>query len=156
MTLDNLLRIAKLKAHVADKAEIARLLASADRALFDAAVPDVSAVTRLDAAYRAIMQAALVAMLANGYRPVTSEAGHHQLLIQALPKTAGIDADRVRVLDAYRAARNQSDYRGVPVSDSVVDECRKSARLRQFGSGESTPMDVHDVETVHAAWTMQT
>ena len=127
MTLDNLLRIGKLRAHVADKAEIARLLAAAERALSDAAVPDVSADTRLDAAYRAIMQAALVAMLANGYRPVTSEAGHHQLLIQALPKTAGVDPDRVRVLDAYRAARNQSDYRGVPVSNAVADECREDA-----------------------------
>lgn len=73
------------------------------------------------------MQTALVAMLANGYRPVTSEAGHHQLLIQALPKTAGIDPDRVRDLDAYRAARNQSDYRGVPVSDAVAAECRDEA-----------------------------
>ena len=127
MTLDNLLRIGKLRPHVADKVEIGRLLAAAERALADAAVADVSADTRLDAAYRAIMQAALVAMLANGYRPVTSEAGHHQLLIQALPKTAGIYPDRVRVLDAYRAARNQSDYRGVPVSDSVVDECREDA-----------------------------
>jgi hypothetical protein len=127
MTLDNLLRIGKLRAHAADRAEIARLLDAAERAVSDAAVPDVSAGTRLDAAYRAIMQAALVAMLANGYRPITSEAGHHQLLIQALPKTAGIDPDRVRVLDAYRAARNQSDYRGVAVSDSVVDECRDEA-----------------------------
>jgi hypothetical protein len=75
-------------------------------------VSDVSADTRLDAAYRAIMQAALVAMLANGYRPVSSEAGHHQVLIQALPKTAGIDPDLVRILDAYRAARNQSDCGG--------------------------------------------
>lgn len=69
------------------------------------------------------MQAAMAAMLANGYRPATSEAGHHQLLIQALPKTVGMPADRVRVLDAYRAARNQSDYRGVPVSDAVSKEC---------------------------------
>jgi hypothetical protein len=125
MTLDNLLRIGKLKAHVADKAEIERLLASAERALSDAAQTEISADTRLDSAYRAIMQAALVAMLANGYRPATNEAGHHQLLIQALPKTAGIAADRVRVLDAYRAARNQSDYRGIPVSNSVAEECRE-------------------------------
>jgi hypothetical protein len=68
-------------------------------------------------------------MLANGYRPATSEAGHHQLLIQALPKTAGIDLNRVRVLDAFRAARNQSDYRGVPVSDSVAAECLDEAQV---------------------------
>jgi len=73
------------------------------------------------------MQAATTAMLANGFRPATSEAGHHQLLIQALPRTAGIPADRVRVLDGYRAARNQSDYRGVPVSDAVAKECAADA-----------------------------
>jgi hypothetical protein len=128
MTLDNLLRIGKLKAHVADRAEIARLLAAAERALADSAVPGLSSDTRLDAAYRAIMQVALIAMFANGYRPATSEGGHHQLLIQALPRTAGVAADRVRVLDAFRAARNQSDYRGVPVSDSVAAECAAEAR----------------------------
>jgi hypothetical protein len=100
LRLDNFLCIGKLKAHVADKAEIARLLAAAERALADAGVAGLSTDTRLDAAYRAIMQAALVAMLADGYRPATSEAGHHQILVQALPKTANISADRVPVLDA--------------------------------------------------------
>jgi len=41
MTLDNLLRIGKVKAHAADKVEIGRLLASAERALADAGVPGV-------------------------------------------------------------------------------------------------------------------
>lgn len=128
MTLDNLLRIGKLKPHAADKAEIARLLASAERALADANVRDLSSDSRLDLAYRAIMQAALIAMLANGYRPATSEPGHHQLLIQALPKTLGLAGERARVLEGFRAARNQSDYRGVPVSDTVALECVDEAR----------------------------
>ncbi len=108
MTLDNLLRIGKLRAHVADRAEITRLLAAAERGLADAGILGLSADSRLDVAYRAIMQTALVAMLANGYRLVTSEGGHHQLLIQALPKTTGIASERVRDLDASPAARNQS------------------------------------------------
>jgi hypothetical protein len=128
MTLDNLLRIGKLKAHVADKAEIARLLGAAARGLADAGVAGLSSDSRLDLAYRAIMQAALIAMLANGYRPATNEAGHHQVLIQALPKTAGIPAERVAVLDAFRAARNRTDYRGVPVSESTAAECVAEAR----------------------------
>lgn len=48
MTLDNLLRIGKLRAHAVDKAETTRLLAAAERGLADARVPDVSADTRLD------------------------------------------------------------------------------------------------------------
>ncbi len=130
MTLDNLRRIGKLKPHAADKTEIARLFESARRALADAGIERLSSDARLDLAYRAIMQAALAAlaaMLANGYRPATSEPGHHQLLIQALPKTAGVSMERIRVLDAYRAARNLSDYRGVPVSDGVARECAAEA-----------------------------
>ena len=129
MTLDNLLRIGKLKPHAADKVEIGRLLAAARRALKDAGLDQVSSDTRLDLAYRAIMQAALAAMLAHGYRPATSEPGHHQLIIQTLPKTAGIAAERIRVLDGFRSARNQSDYRGVPVSDAVARECLAEARM---------------------------
>jgi hypothetical protein len=123
MTLENLARIGKLKAHAADEREIARLLESADRALKDAAVAGLSTDSRLELAYRALMQAALAAMLANGYRPATSEPGHHQVVIQALPKTIGMAAERVQVLEAYRKARNQSDYRGLPVSDAVAREC---------------------------------
>jgi hypothetical protein len=73
MTLDNLLRIGRLKPHVADKAEIERLLAAAERALQDAGVQGLSTDSRLDLTYRAIMQAALIAMLANNLRPATSE-----------------------------------------------------------------------------------
>jgi len=128
MTLENLARIGKLKAHVADEREIARLLESAERALGDASVESLSAESRLELAYRGLMQSALAAILANGYRPATSEAGHHQLVIQALPRTIGMAPERVQVLDAYRKARNQSDYRGIPVSDAVARECAKDAR----------------------------
>lgn len=69
----------------------------------------------------------MAAMFASGYRPVTSEAGHHQLLIQALPMTAGIGPDTVRLLDAFRAARNRADYLGVPVSGTIAEECLSHA-----------------------------
>lgn len=128
MTLDNLLRIGKLKAHAADEREIARLLESAERALQDASVAALSSDGCLDLAWRAVMQAALAAVMANGYRPVTSEPGHHQLLLQVLPKAIGMVPERVLLLDAYRKARNQSDYRGVPVPDVVARECVEEAR----------------------------
>jgi hypothetical protein len=66
------------------------------------------------------MQAALIAMLANNFRPATSEPGHHQLLIQALPKIIGLPDERVPMFEGFRAARNMSDYRGVSVSDTVT------------------------------------
>jgi HEPN domain-containing protein len=128
MTLENLLRIGKLKAHVADEDEIARLLAAARRALRDASLPTLSSNGRLDLAYLALTQSALAALRANGYRPSTSEPGHHRLVLQLLPKTIGLAPERVRVLDAYRKARNQADYHGVPVSDTVAHECVEAAR----------------------------
>jgi hypothetical protein len=128
MTLENLLRIGTVKAHVATREEVDRLLRAATRALGDADVEGVSSTGRLDHAYQAIMQAALAAMMAKGYRPATSEPGHHQLVIHALPLTAGVTPDRVRVLDAFRVARNQADYRGIPVSDAVAREAAAVAR----------------------------
>jgi hypothetical protein len=127
MTLENLLRTGQLKVHAADERELARLLESAQVALNDAKIASLSSTSRLDLAYRAIMQAALAAVLANGYRPSTSEPGHHQLLLQTLPKTIGLASERVRVLEAFRKARNQNDYRGIPVSDATARECAEEA-----------------------------
>ena len=123
MTLENLLRVGKLKAQAADAAEIARLLESAALALRDAGLAGLSNESRLDLGWKGIMQSALAAMRMQGYRPATSEPGHHQLLIQALPKTAGIAIERIVVLEAFRKARNQLDYRGIPVPDAVAKEC---------------------------------
>ena len=128
MSLENLARIGKLKPHAPDRSEIARLLESAERALKDAALGNLSSDTRLKAAYGALMQAALAAMYAKGYRPTTSEPGHHQLVIQALSLTMKLPAERIRVLEGYRKARNQSEYRGIPVSDAVLNECLNDAR----------------------------
>ncbi|MBL0143570.1 MAG: hypothetical protein IPP91_16035 [Betaproteobacteria bacterium] len=84
--------------------------------------------SRFGLAYDAILKAALAAMLANGYRPVTSEPGHHQTLIQALVKTAQWEPQAVVVLEAYRKLRNKSDYEGIPVGESVAAACIGSAR----------------------------
>jgi hypothetical protein len=127
MTLENLLRIGRLKAQPVDEVQVARLLDGAELAVRDAAVEGLSAISRLDIAWRAIMQASLAALLANGYRPSTSEPGHHQMMVHALPKTIGMDPRRVQVLDAFRKMRNQVDYHGVPVSDAVAAECGQAA-----------------------------
>lgn len=102
MTLQNLLRIGRLNEHAPTAAEIARLLTAIDRNIADAAVASISEATRFDAAYKAVMQCALVAMLAAGYRPSTSEPGHHQTLIQSLPLTLGAANEIWVVLDALR------------------------------------------------------
>ena len=62
----------------------------------------ISAETRFDAAYKAIMQVALAALMANGFRPDTNRHGHHMTVVQSLPKSIGLATDRMVVLDALR------------------------------------------------------
>jgi hypothetical protein len=131
MTLQNLLRIGKLKDHVPTATEVQRLLAAVDRNLADAAVPKISDESRFDIAYKAVMQCALAAMLASGYRPSTSEPGHHVTLIQSLPFTLGVDNATWVVLDALRRKRNGNDYTGDVVTPDMVAECvAQATRLR--------------------------
>ena len=128
MTLDNLAKIGRLKPHAASIDEIADLVNAALRNLDDAHAENISPENRFDAAYKCIMQAALVGLLANGFRPDTKAPGHHQTVIQTLPKTIGLDAGRLAVLDALRNKRNLSDYTGRPIDLASLDACIEEAR----------------------------
>lgn len=123
MTLDNLLAIHKLQRFEVDAAGIQRLIAAAARNLQDGKLTELSTENRFDAAYKTIMQCAMLGLWANGYRVSTNQPGHHQTAIQALPKSLGVAQDTVIVLDALRKRRNLSDYEGDTVSQAVLDEC---------------------------------
>lgn len=90
----------------------------------DAIAPE----TRFDVAYKAIMQLAIAALHANGYRLLTSRPGHHQTAIQSLPLAIGLALDKMQVLDALRKQRNLADYSGERAPIALVDECMISAR----------------------------
>lgn len=126
MTLKNLLGIS-LDEVKADKEQIGKLLAAAERNIGDAQLQQLSAENRFDAAYKAIMQLAM-ALNANGYRTLTSKPGHHQTALQTLPQTVGLAQAKAIVLDALRKQRNVSDYSGDLVSDAAVVECLASAK----------------------------
>lgn len=127
MTLENLVQIGKLKPHKATREEIARLLAAARRNLKDAGYAGLSPESRFDIAYKAIMQCALIAVMANGFRPSTSEPGHHATVIQSLPKTVGLASERVIVLDKLRKKRNLSDYTGEGIGEEEAAACIRAA-----------------------------
>lgn len=135
MTLENLLKIGQVKSHVTDAAEVGRLPDAAKRNLADAQVAAISRETRFDAAYKAIMQAALAALMANGFRPDTNRPGHHATVLQSLPKTIGLQNDRMAVLDVLRRKRNLSDYTGEDIDDVSVQNCLLEAKrlLREVG-----------------------
>jgi hypothetical protein len=83
VTLQNLLGLS-LDAIAPDKVQIGKLLAAAQRNIQDAQLTALSAENRFDAAYKAILQLAMAALHANGYRTLTSKPGHHQTAIQTL------------------------------------------------------------------------
>lgn len=128
MSLQNLLKIGQLKEHPEDAEEIERLLSAAQRSVADARVTAIGPETRFDAAYKAIMQVALAALMAHGFRPDTNRPGHHATVIQALPLTLGLAAARVTVLDTLRRKRNLSDYTGEDIDDASVNACVAEAQ----------------------------
>lgn len=128
MTLANLLAIQRLLAFSATPEGVQRLLAAAVRNLADAQLAQLSAENRFDAAYKCIMQCAMLGLWAHGYRTSTSQPGHHQTALQALPLTMGLPNDIIIVLDALRKQRNLNDYEGDPIGDAVVIECLGQAQ----------------------------
>lgn len=126
MTLNNLLGLS-LEAIEPDTASIERLLEAAQASLNDARLPDLSCEGRFDMAYKAIMQAANAALQANGFRTLTSKPGHHQTMIQTLPRTIGLDTATMVLLDQMRKQRNVIDFSGDLVSESLAAEAVKQA-----------------------------
>ncbi|HEX5209736.1 MAG TPA: hypothetical protein VFW10_18300 [Steroidobacteraceae bacterium] len=121
--MENLLKIGQLKPHPPEAAEIERLLVAARRNLRDAGVTSISPETRFDAAYKAIMQSALSALMMHGYRPETNRPGHHMTVIQSLPLTIGLESKRLIVLDTLRRQRNVADYTGDDVDATTAEHC---------------------------------
>ena len=127
MSLRNLVGIS-LEVVTPDKAQVARLLAASERNISDAQLPGLSVENRFDAAYKAIMQLAMVALHAHGFRTLTSKPGHHQTAIQTLTLTVALEQRQVLVLDTLRKQRNLADYSGEPVTESAAAACLVSAQ----------------------------
>ena len=131
MSLEGLEKIGQIKPHPVDAAEINQLLAAAARNLKDAHLQDNSTETRFDCAYKALMQSALVALMANGYRPSTNVPGHQMTMIQSLTITMALEPKRMVVLDALRRKRNLNDYLGADLDEESTQACVAEAiRLR--------------------------
>ncbi|MBP9147812.1 MAG: DNA-binding protein [Rhodoferax sp.] len=128
MSLENLIKINQLQRHTATADEVQRLLAAANRNMADSGVAGLSDETRFDAAYKAIMQCAMLGLMANGYRPSTTTPGHHQTMIQTLGLTMGIGKEVWIVLDSLRKKRNLNDYSGDLIEPAAVRNCISHAQ----------------------------
>jgi len=79
MTLDNMVGRG-LERAASSRDEIARYLAKIRRKIADSRKDSISLDSRFGIAFEGLLQIALAALRANGYR-TTSEAGHRQLAI---------------------------------------------------------------------------
>ena len=127
VSLQNLLKIGQLAEHVADKKQISKMLAAAERYLGDARQETISCEPRLSAAYQAITQYSMVALSANGSRSSKSTPGHHQTMIQSLIHSIRLDRDQMLLLDTFRVKRNAIAYTGDDVDEGSVLACVAAA-----------------------------
>jgi hypothetical protein len=125
--LDNLARIGQLDPVPPSKEPALRVLEAARGRLKDASFQQNSNETRFDCAYTTIRMVADIGLLLHGYRTSTSKPGHHQLAIQTLVHTLGVEAQTVQLLDGLRKQRNLADYDGDLVTAAARDECIRQA-----------------------------
>ncbi|MCK0505731.1 hypothetical protein [Aromatoleum anaerobium] len=138
--LDNLARIGQLDKVPFSQALMNKMLTTAQSRLTDARRTENSTETRFDCAYTAIRAIADAALLKHGYRTSTSKPGHHQITIQCLVHTLGVDLAVVRVLDGLRKQRNLSDYDGELITGQALAECIEQAvRLQQLAATRLAP-----------------
>lgn len=116
-----------LQRFAATPAGLRKLLDAAARHIADARVRAVSAETRFSSAYTAIRLLADLGLQAHGYRTLSSRVGHHQVAIQSLGDTFGVDAQTIHRLDSLRRQRNRTEYTGDVVTEPQVAGCLREA-----------------------------
>lgn len=120
-SLDNLVRIGKLKAEPPAQSEFDGLVRSGMVRLRDAENAALSLESRFDLAYNAAHALSLAALRWHGYR-----SENRYLVFQTLPHTLDLDAVQWRVLDQAHSKRNLAEYEG----DLDVDDALVAALLR--------------------------
>lgn len=110
MTLENLIGRGLVE-ESEQPGEVERLISKATTRLQDAKNSTISAESRFDLAYESLLQLGLAALRSHNLRP-DSRGGHHVLILQTLPRPAGIARDTARLLDQFRRQRAISLYDG--------------------------------------------
>ncbi len=132
MNLEEMAARGELRRLSPRKAEPGGLLAAARRRLEDATNPSVHLETRLEQAYAAILNCALAALRAEGYRPARGP-GQHARTLETLQYTVGVPPARIDYYHLLRSLRHKELYEGtIDVSLAQVEEAvKEAARLLQ-------------------------
>ena len=117
----------ELRREPATSGEIQRLLDAITRRLEDANNDSIHPETRLEQAYHAILNCALVALRTSGLRPSTGP-GHHVVILESLLDTISIEPSLGDYFQTLRDLRNKDIYTGgTHVSTEQVDEAIEQA-----------------------------
>lgn len=109
MSLEKWAEYGWLRAEVSSPDEIGNLLGLVTRDLKDAQVEAISDDLRFQAAFRAALTSANIALRASGYR-TRVQTGHHQKLIESLELTLNSDPRLIQKLKVFSRKRNATSY----------------------------------------------
>jgi len=111
VSLEEMILRDELRREDATPGEVDRLLAAVARRLDDAGNTVNHPETRLEQAYNAILNCALVGLRFHGLR-LTDRPGHHVVVLESPADTLGIEHDRVDYFQTLRNLRNKGQYTG--------------------------------------------
>jgi hypothetical protein len=112
---------APLKPLAANARDVVAWLQAAEVKLSDAQQTVVSAGTRMDAAWDAVLLACLAVACAQGWR-ATSDKGHHAAVFEGAAQAMGLGQNRYDELDALRDWRNRKYRAGQFSTAAEVEE----------------------------------
>lgn len=112
---------APLKRQPANGRDAVHWLRQASVKLVDARQAVISANTRMDAAWDAVLMACLAVACAEGWR-ATSDKGHHQVVLEGTATAVGLSQSRLDELDTLRDWRNRKYRAGFSVDPGELDE----------------------------------
>lgn len=110
-----------LKAQAANGRDVVQWLKQAHTKLEDARQTSISAGTRMDAAWDAVLMACLAVACAQGWR-ATSDKGHHAVALKGTAEALGLSEPRYDELDTLRDWRNRKYRAGFSVDAQEVND----------------------------------
>lgn len=99
--------------------DMANLVRAIRRRLLDAVNPTITKENRLQQAYEAVLQVAIAALQARGYR-LRSKPAHHVIALETLAETVDVPRQLVDYFQTLRKRRHHALYDAV-IAVSAVD-----------------------------------
>jgi hypothetical protein len=132
MSLDLYLRNGWIQTHATSPAEIAQLLAIADRDIAQSQTAGLGAEWSFDIAYNASLQLAVAALAASGYQ--AERQNKHQRTIECLAFTLRLNPKDVDLLDRCRRKRHVAvyDHIGAISQQEASEMLALAQRLRRL------------------------